>query len=175
MVQIVRTKIVERRKLLALTQEQLGARLGVSGQAVSKWETGESLPDILLLPKLCALLGYTVDELLGSTCLRADRPTAEDIAYVLRPLSKEPCLSVLFALSAEQAVTRAELSAQTGLPEEHITDILLGFLKRNIAVCAADAQGKRGYLPGPAMSGVQIILSGCQSVLSAEASCSPSE
>ena len=38
------------RRERGLTQEGLGARLGISGQAVSKWEKGESMPDILLLP-----------------------------------------------------------------------------------------------------------------------------
>lgn len=57
-------KICELRKARKLTQEQLGDRLGVSGQAVSKWETGSSMPDILLLPELCEVLGITIEALL---------------------------------------------------------------------------------------------------------------
>lgn len=57
--------IAVRRRTAGLTQEQLGAKLGISGQAVSKWEKGESMPDILLLPELCDILGITVDALLG--------------------------------------------------------------------------------------------------------------
>lgn len=57
--------ITEHRRTLGLTQEQLGAQLGVSGQAVSKWEKGESMPDILLLPELCDIFGISVDALLG--------------------------------------------------------------------------------------------------------------
>lgn len=57
--------IAVHRRALGLTQEQLGAKLGVSGQAVSKWEKGESMPDILLLPELCDIFGVTVDKLLG--------------------------------------------------------------------------------------------------------------
>ena len=47
----------------ALTQEKLAEALGVTPQAVSKWERGESLPDIALLPALSAALGLTLDEL----------------------------------------------------------------------------------------------------------------
>ena len=46
-----------------VTQEQAAACLGVSCQAVSKWETGASLPDITLLPAIAAYFGATIDEL----------------------------------------------------------------------------------------------------------------
>ena len=46
-----------------VTQEDLATRLGVSAQAVSKWETDTSLPDITLLPSLAAYFGVTIDEL----------------------------------------------------------------------------------------------------------------
>ena len=47
-----------------LSQRKLADHLGVSCQAVSKWECGKSLPDILLLPALCDILGISADELL---------------------------------------------------------------------------------------------------------------
>ncbi|MGL4737650.1 MAG: helix-turn-helix domain-containing protein [Cellulosilyticaceae bacterium] len=56
-------KISELRKVRGLTQEQLGATLGISGQAVSKWEKGESMPDIMILPSLCEIFGISVDAL----------------------------------------------------------------------------------------------------------------
>lgn len=58
-------RIQERRKAQGFTQEQLGALLGVSAQAVSKWENGESAPDIGLLPSLCQALATSSDALLG--------------------------------------------------------------------------------------------------------------
>lgn len=58
-------RIQERRKAQGLTQEQLGNELGVSAQAVSKWENGESAPDIGLLPALVQVLGTSADSLLG--------------------------------------------------------------------------------------------------------------
>jgi transcriptional regulator with XRE-family HTH domain len=50
-----------------LTQVQLAEQLGVSYQAVSRWENETTYPDIELLPTIAALFGVTVDELLGST------------------------------------------------------------------------------------------------------------
>ncbi len=47
------------------TQEQLAAYLGISSQAVSRWETGATSPDISLLPMLGECFGVTMDELLG--------------------------------------------------------------------------------------------------------------
>ncbi|MYF90653.1 MAG: helix-turn-helix transcriptional regulator, partial [Gemmatimonadetes bacterium] len=58
-------RIQERRKHQGLTQEQLGNDLLVSPQAVSKWENGESLPDIGTLPALCKALSTSADALLG--------------------------------------------------------------------------------------------------------------
>ncbi len=50
-----------------LTQEELGSKVFVSKQAVSKWETGRTLPDIEMVRKLCDILKIDKDEILGST------------------------------------------------------------------------------------------------------------
>ena len=57
-------RITKFRKAKNMTQEELANLLGVSSQAVSKWENDISCPDISLLPKLCRVLGITADELL---------------------------------------------------------------------------------------------------------------
>jgi len=57
-------RIQAARKRLGLTQEQLAEKLGVSGQAVSKWESDISCPDITALPMLSDIFGISVDELL---------------------------------------------------------------------------------------------------------------
>lgn len=57
-------RIAEGRKAKHMTQEELAEKLGVSSQAVSKWENDVSCPDISLLPKLASVLGMTVDQLL---------------------------------------------------------------------------------------------------------------
>lgn len=50
-----------------LTKEELGNKVFVSKQAVSKWETGKTLPDIEMMRKLCDILEINKDEILGST------------------------------------------------------------------------------------------------------------
>jgi transcriptional regulator with XRE-family HTH domain len=57
-------RIAKFRKAKNMTQEDLANLMGVSSQAVSKWENDASCPDIGLLPQLCAVLGVTADELL---------------------------------------------------------------------------------------------------------------
>lgn len=53
------------RKQREMTQEQIAEVLGVSCQAISKWETNSSYPDILLLPVIADYFGVSVDCLLG--------------------------------------------------------------------------------------------------------------
>ena len=57
-------RISKHRKEKGLTQEELAEKLGVSSQAVSKWENDQSCPDISLLPILCSIFGISTDELL---------------------------------------------------------------------------------------------------------------
>ncbi len=56
--------IQELRKIKGLTQTELGERLGVTFQAVSKWERGETLPDTAILPDLANILETTIDNIL---------------------------------------------------------------------------------------------------------------
>ncbi len=59
------SKIAELRKKHSLTQEEFAERLGVTPQAVSKWENDVSCPDIMLLPKIAEMFGVSIDELMG--------------------------------------------------------------------------------------------------------------
>lgn len=65
------------RRAAGLTQAALAKRLCVSTQAVSKWETGGSVPDVALLLELSALYGVTVNALLG-------RKPPEDVSMTVR-------------------------------------------------------------------------------------------
>lgn len=58
-------RLLEARKARNLTQDQLAARLGVTPQAISKWERGLGLPDIDLLYGIGDVLDCSIDELLG--------------------------------------------------------------------------------------------------------------
>ena len=60
-------KIRQLRFKASLTQEQLAERLGLSAQAVSKWENSVAMPDITLLPDLAEIFGVSIDELFDLT------------------------------------------------------------------------------------------------------------
>lgn len=62
---MLRDIILEKRKQKNMTQEQLAEQLGVARQTVSKWELGETLPDVENLKKMAILFGFSIDEALG--------------------------------------------------------------------------------------------------------------
>ena len=57
-------RIADLRKEKGLKQEVIAEKMGVSSQAVSKWENDQTCPDISVLPLLAEILGVTVDKLL---------------------------------------------------------------------------------------------------------------
>lgn len=65
MTNTIGNRISQLRKEKGITQEDMAEKLGVTPQAVSKWENDISYPDILLLPKIAEMLGVTVDLLLS--------------------------------------------------------------------------------------------------------------
>lgn len=73
--------IKEYRKLRNMTQEELAAALLVTPQAVSRWETGISYPDIAMIPEIVKVLGVSADELLG--CDNTAQDVGKDQAYML--------------------------------------------------------------------------------------------
>ena len=64
--------LAQLRRDSGMTQEQLAARLGVTFQAVSKWETGASCPDIQQLPRIADVFGITLDALFGRETVSAE-------------------------------------------------------------------------------------------------------
>ena len=64
--------ISERRKQLNLTQAQLAEKLNITDRAVSKWETGRSLPDASIMLDLCSILNITVNDLLNGEVITVD-------------------------------------------------------------------------------------------------------
>ncbi len=76
--------IAQKRKTLGLTQEALAQKLGVSNQAVSKWEADQCCPDIMLLPALADTFGISIDELFGRepTSAREPLPAPASVARV---------------------------------------------------------------------------------------------
>ena len=58
------SRIADRRKAVGLTQTQIAERMGVTPQAVSKWERGLAFPDLAYLDDLAKLLNVSMDTLL---------------------------------------------------------------------------------------------------------------
>lgn len=61
--------ISERRKAKGWTQNQLAEKLGITDKAISKWETGRSMPDLSLFIPLCGILEITLNELFAGECI----------------------------------------------------------------------------------------------------------
>ena len=66
-------KIKALRKQKNISQEVLAQALGVSFQAVSKWETGAALPDVALIPAIAGFFEVSTDELFDFTLLEQER------------------------------------------------------------------------------------------------------
>ena len=87
----LKDRIAQARKAAGLSQEQLGEKLGVSGQAVSEWESGAVSPDAAALAAMCRELGVSADWLLlgrepdGAPLIGEDRP---DRYTLLLPVPK---------------------------------------------------------------------------------------
>ncbi len=107
------------------TQEALAERVSVSSQAVSKWETEQSLPDITQVPLLARTFGVTTDELFG-----------------LRHMAPPPAMegTGLFACDPEEALAawrqmRGELEA--GLPPQYTQELFIWhFVYTGYRLCA---------------------------------------
>ena len=65
--------ISERRKAKGWTQSQLAEKLGITDKAISKWETGRSMPDLSLFMPLCTLLDVTLNELFAGQCIAEEK------------------------------------------------------------------------------------------------------
>ncbi len=61
----INENIVLLRKKNGITQKELARNFNVTSQAISKWESGKSCPDIALLPKIAHFFDVSIDELMG--------------------------------------------------------------------------------------------------------------
>lgn len=93
--------IASRRKVCGLTQQELADELGITNKAVSKWETGQGMPDITALQILADILGVSVDELLSGEKLEKHGDSSENTAEVSKVIywfKAAAGLSIFFAL-----------------------------------------------------------------------------
>lgn len=84
----VSKKIYELRKNKDMTQEELASEMGVSIAAVSKWETGNSLPDLLMLCSIADFFEVSTDELLGREKHKKKAIVVDDAPFMRETLKK---------------------------------------------------------------------------------------
>lgn len=112
--------ISELRRNKDYTQGELANLLNVSHQAVSKWERGESLPDIGLLPELASLLGITIDALLSGEAAskRLDKtiPEIVDTSDLAAPSLEQQQLQTA-------STSAGDNSSQHSITWEHISSL----------------------------------------------------
>ena len=94
--------IAQKRRAQNLTQEQLGEMLGVSNNAISKWENGKSMPDYSIIQELCSALHVTLPELIdGKDAPESNAPACDDeriLDLIRRTQELERQKNVLFGL-----------------------------------------------------------------------------
>ena len=81
--------IASKRKEQGLTQLQLAEKLCITDRAVSKWETGKSLPDASLMPELCKLLKITINDLLCGEVVSVENYNEKAEKALLEMVKKE--------------------------------------------------------------------------------------
>lgn len=79
--------ISERRRTKGWTQNQLAEKLEITDKAVSKWETGRSLPDLSLFVPLCNLLDITLNELFAGECIPEENLKEKTDAVLLEVIT----------------------------------------------------------------------------------------
>lgn len=106
-VQKIGRKVSSLRKDQNMTQMELADKMGISFQAVSNWERGNSMPDISKLAELAQVLGVTIDELLG------DKKAAATVEKVLEPKMNDPLnLEEFVEVAPIMKPSQAEKSAE---------------------------------------------------------------
>jgi tellurite methyltransferase len=103
---------------LGFTQEALADKLGVTFQAVSKWETGQTVPDTVLLPDLARTLGVSVDKLLGYAAFSGETSFYEEDyrkdEYFWGVTPSDMCLKVLELLPPERPLKLLDIGCGEG-------------------------------------------------------------
>ena len=144
--------ILQFRRAMGLSQEQLAQQIGVSRQTVSKWETGQSAPELEKLVAISQIFGVSTDELLGNT-----RPPQADA-----PAATIPAESYIRANFLRRLFTAGWITALAGILALLAEYIALFFIRNStVEVNASHGMGfymnPIQYLDTPPMNYVVTI------------------
>ena len=138
------------RKEKGLTQQQLADKLNISFQAISKWETGETLPDTGLLLDLCNELGTTADALLnGGTIINKNQKLirVENImggfAHIAALKDEFGEDSPFYKGIMEGISSKMNFNFEETLynnPEVLYTEVVINYLQNGYTVCIEEAK-----------------------------------
>ena len=143
------------RKEQGMTQAILAEKLGISDRAVSKWETGKSMPDSGIMLELCELLKINVNELLSGERIMAesfDKRTEENLITMRREVEEKnrQMLRIEFLIGAPATVAglvmcavAAYVEMPTGLQIALIAFALVMIV--TVAFIAVGIEQKAGY------------------------------
>lgn len=128
----VGAQIAMLRKNMGLTQNELGERLGVSYQAVSKWERGETVPDVGILLDLAGILRTTVDNILsggekimeyrGKITVAEVREAMACLRTMGEKLGED---NLLYAAAIEGINTKLNTTVEEAFRSEHIFEVFV--------------------------------------------------
>jgi len=134
-----------------ITQEELADAIGVTAQAVSKWERGEGYPDITFLPNIAGYFGVTLDRLCGIDQMQQD----EEIASIMRSASdvsyedgvriaREGLAKFPYSIELKKLLARTLLGC-TGkwTPPKEVLDEVIALYEDIIRNCA-DPESRNG-------------------------------
>ena len=131
-IQAVGRQISDLRRAKGLTQAELGNRLGVTYQAVSKWERAETLPDTAILPELAEVLETTVDNLLRGgqrTVAYTKKLTVEDLKRAIRCLDDMGRLmgrdNPIYLAAVEGINARMNSEIRDAFSDKHIFEVFV--------------------------------------------------
>ncbi len=135
-------KISELRRERNMTQMELADQMGISFQAVSNWERGNSMPDISKLPELAGLFGVSIDELLGEKSELVESLTKDGgkIYLEANPITPKELSEVAPILKPDQVDEVFEKLEVSDLKEiENLLPFIGGSVVDNILLKAAES------------------------------------
>ncbi len=124
--------IYKQRKSLDLTQKELAEKLYISPQAVSKWETGETLPDTSILLLLADVLGTSVDKILAGGRYVFEKRKEVNITNILKGFKALEDLKQFFGSNStfyvgaiEGINSKMNIDFEKSIKDEYIKEVLI--------------------------------------------------